>query len=63
MHFVVFIALIFNLFLALMASLDQWNLSTLDYATQASKISNAPVINEDPKIRKIKELQAKCSAL
>ena len=39
------------------------NLSTLDYATQASKISNAPVINEDPKIRKIKELQAKCSAL
>lgn len=35
------------------------NISTLNYATKASFISNEPVKNEDPKIRLINELKQK----
>jgi hypothetical protein len=33
--------------------------STLNYATKASSICNAPTVNEDPKIKKIRELNEK----
>ncbi len=35
------------------------NISTLNYATKASFISNEPVKNEDPKIKMINELKNK----
>ena len=39
------------------------NLSTLKYATQASKIRNKPVVNIDEKILQIKELKEKVRQL
>lgn len=39
------------------------NISTLNYATKASYISNEPVKNEDPKIKLINELKNKVVAL
>lgn len=33
------------------------NISTLNYATKASYISNEPIKNEDPKIKLINELK------
>lgn len=39
------------------------NISTLNYATKASFISNEPVKNEDPKIRLINELKQKIASL
>ena len=39
------------------------NLSTLNYATRASNIANAPTKNIDPKIREIQELKKKNKAL
>jgi len=33
------------------------NISTLNYATKASYISNEPVKNEDPKVKMINELK------
>ncbi|EAS07064.1 kinesin motor catalytic domain protein (macronuclear) [Tetrahymena thermophila SB210] len=39
------------------------NMSTLNYATKASQISNEPVKNEDPKNRLIAELKAKIEEL
>lgn len=39
------------------------NISTLNYATKASYISNEPVKNEDPKMRMINELKQKVLAL
>ncbi|CAE7550184.1 kif4 [Symbiodinium sp. CCMP2456] len=41
---------------------DDENLSTLQYASQAACIRNAPQVNIDPKDRKIQELEAKLSA-
>ena len=39
------------------------NLSTLNYASRASYISNKPIKNEDPKLRLIEELKARNAAL
>ena len=39
------------------------NISTLNYATKASYISNEPVKNEDPKIKLINELKNKVLTL
>lgn len=39
------------------------NISTLNYATKASHISNEPTKNEDPKVKMINELKAKVSQL
>jgi hypothetical protein len=39
------------------------NISTLNYATKASYISNEPVKNEDPKIKLINELKNKVITL
>lgn len=39
------------------------NLSTLKYASQASKIKNKPIINIDEKILQIKELKEKVKSL
>lgn len=39
------------------------NISTLNYATKASHISNEPVRNEDPKVMLINELKAKVRSL
>ena len=39
------------------------NISTLNYATKASFISNEPVKNEDPKVRMINELKSKVITL
>lgn len=39
------------------------NISTLNYATKASFISNEPVKNEDPKIKLINELKQKVMSL
>ena len=39
------------------------NISTLNYASRASFISNKPIKNEDPKLRQIKELKDRVSAL
>jgi kinesin family protein 4/21/27 len=35
------------------------NVSTLNYATKASFISNEPIKNEDPKMKLINELKSK----
>ena len=39
------------------------NISTLNYATKASFISNEPIKNEDPKIKLINELKSKVFSL
>ena len=39
------------------------NISTLNYATKASFISNEPVKNEDPKMKLINELKLKVVSL
>jgi hypothetical protein len=39
------------------------NLSTINYASRASYISNKPVKNEDPKLRQIEELKYRVAAL
>lgn len=39
------------------------NLSTLQYASRASYISNKPIKNVDPKLRQIEELKAKVASL
>ncbi len=39
------------------------NLSTLNYASKATHISNKPIKNIDPKLRLIEELKAKVSSL
>jgi len=39
------------------------NISTLNYATKASYISNEPVVNVDPKTKMIMELKAKVASL
>ena len=39
------------------------NLSTLNYATKASFISNAPTKNEDPKMKVVSELKDKVARL
>jgi kinesin family protein 4/21/27 len=39
------------------------NISTLNYATKASYISNEPVKNEDPKIKLINDLKQKIISL
>jgi len=39
------------------------NISTLNYATKASFISNAPTKNEDPKMRQVNELKEKVARL
>lgn len=39
------------------------NISTLNYASRASYISNKPIKNEDPKLRQIKELKDRVNAL
>jgi hypothetical protein len=39
------------------------NISTLNYATKASFISNEPTKNEDPKIKLINDLKSKISNL
>jgi kinesin family protein 4/21/27 len=39
------------------------NISTLNYATKASHISNEPVKNEDPKLKMINDLKAKVAGL
>jgi len=39
------------------------NISTLNYATKASHISNEPIKNEDPKVKMINELKAKVKGL
>jgi kinesin family protein 4/21/27 len=44
--------------IACLTPLDEFideNLSTLNYASKASHISNIPTINEDPKLKLIKE--------
>jgi len=35
------------------------NISTLTYATKASYITNCPILNDDPKVKTIKELKRK----
>lgn len=39
------------------------NISTLNYATKASFISNIPTKNEDPKMRMVNELKEKVARL
>jgi regulator of replication initiation timing len=39
------------------------NLSTLNYATKASKIQNQPNLNVDPKLKLIAELREKIKCL
>lgn len=39
------------------------NISTLNYATKASFISNEPVKNEDPKMKLINDLKEKVVSL
>lgn len=39
------------------------NISTLNYATQASYISNIPTKNEDPKMKLVSELRDKVARL
>jgi hypothetical protein len=39
------------------------NISTLNYATKASFISNIPTKNEDPKMRQVNELKEKVARL
>ena len=39
------------------------NLSTLNYASKATHISNKPIKNIDPKLRLIEELKAKVASL
>jgi hypothetical protein len=54
------------LMIACIAPLDRFfeeNISTLNYATRASYIANAPTKNIDPKIREIQELKLKNKAL
>lgn len=38
-------------------------LSTLDYAAKASKITNTPVVNEDPKVLLLHELENEAVSL
>lgn len=52
----------FCLMIACLSPSDNYideNISTLNYATKASYISNEPVKNEDPKIKLINELKSK----
>jgi len=39
------------------------NISTLNYATKASFISNIPTKNEDPKMKLVSELRSKVARL
>ena len=44
--------------LACLAPFDVYtedNISTLNYAARAAKISNVPIVNMDPKVRKIRD--------
>ena len=48
----------FTLMIACLAPIDLYteeNISTLNYAARAAKISNAPSINMDPKLKQIME--------
>jgi kinesin family protein 4/21/27 len=52
--------------IACLAPSDQFteeNISTLNYATKASFISNLPTKNEDPKMRLVNELKDKVARL
>ena len=39
------------------------NISTLNYATKASFISNIPTKNQDPKMKLVADLKEKCARL
>ena len=56
----------FCLMIACLAPCDLYiddNVNTLNYAAKAQVISNAPIVNDDPKIKKMKELQLHVSTL
>ena len=52
--------------IACLSPSDQYleeNISTLNYATKASFISNEPIKNEDPKMKLINDLKTKVASL
>lgn len=56
----------YTLMIACLAPIDLYcdeNISTLNYATRTSKINNAPLINTDPKSKKIADQQSELDKL
>ena len=56
----------FSLMIACLSPSDNYfeeNISTLNYATKASFISNLPTKNEDPKMKMVSELKDKVTRL
>jgi hypothetical protein len=56
----------YSLMIACITPIDMYleeTLSTLDYAAKASKITNTPVVNEDPKVLLLHELENEAVSL